>query len=49
MSSFLDILDRQMTSLKEPIKSELEYQDFAAKIKLASSHTLFLPSKAKPD
>ena len=38
-----------MTSLKEPIKSELEYQDFAAKIELAFSHTMFLPSMAKPD
>ena len=38
-----------MTSLKEPIKSELEYQDFAAKIRLASSYAMFLPSMAKPD
>ena len=38
-----------MTSIKEPIKSELEHQDLAAKIKLAFSHTMFLPSMAKPD
>ena len=38
-----------MTSTNELIKSELEYQDFTAKIKFAFSHTVFLPSIAKPD